>query len=164
MNQENQTSPQRENNVNRDAIDEARQRQAEREWEREQRREEDRWRSWEYTYELGGRRGYRDGGDIIIPLVLVGIWLVVSSVIWLVQALRWPAYYTVTTLDVITGARLIPGAPWLVWMVWGGIFGGCLGYWLIAPLYGLKENRALVMAAPAVAMLLAALLTWAFVR
>jgi hypothetical protein len=59
-------------------------------------------------------------------------------------------------LDYAFGATALPGAPWLAWLVWGGLIGACLGFWTLAPVYGYRNARPLIIAAP---FILLALLT-----
>lgn len=103
-------------------------------------------------------------GRMIIGLVLTGLWLLLSAVFWLADNLRMPIYLLIRALDVATGARALPGAPFVMWTLWGAIFGGTLGYWLVAPVYGNRENRSFLLLLPLLAMTLIAALLWAFVR
>ncbi len=100
-------------------------------------------------------------------LLSVGLMLVtfgLSALVWLSQALRWPAFYLVRGLDTITGGAALPIAPWIAWTVWGAVMGGALGYWLVAPSYGERENRPLILLVPLVALGAAGGLLWLFTR
>ena len=61
-------------------------------------------------------------------------------------------------LDVVLGADLLPAAPWLIWSVWGALIGTALGFWTIAPVYGLRSRRRLIASAPFLLIALVALL------
>jgi hypothetical protein len=100
---------------------------------------------------------------LVIGGALAGGSLLISSIAWLGENLRWPIYYLLRALDTLTGARSLPVAPWLVWTFWGAIFGGTLGYWLVAPLYSERENRSMILWLPLLGMTTIALLTWCFV-
>jgi len=63
-----------------------------------------------------------------------------------------------TVLDSLFSASLIPGVPWLMWGFWGAVIGGALGFWTLAPVYGLRNKRTLIACAPFAAMLLIMLL------
>jgi hypothetical protein len=67
-------------------------------------------------------------------------------------------------LDRLFSAALIPGAPWVMWGIWGGIMGGMLGFWSVAPRYGLGEKRILLVFAPLVLLLLVAGITLLLVK
>lgn len=121
--------------------------------------------SWEDAPdELDGLWYQLFGARAIIGAGMMGLWLIVSAVIWLATNLRLPIFYAIRSLDIATGGRAIPIAPWLMWALWGAIFGGALGYWLVAPLYGNRENRSFILLVPLLAMTLCGALLWAFVR
>ena len=101
---------------------------------------------------------------IIWGVCALGLWLLLNAAVWLVNNLVWPSYFLVRALDVVTGASALPGAPFVMWTIWGGIFGGLLGNWLLAPLYGGRENRAWPLYLALLGMSLVAVLLWAFVR
>ncbi len=92
------------------------------------------------------------------------LWIGLSALAWLADALRWPAYYLVRSLDVATGGAALPIAPWIAWTVWGAVVGGALGYWLVAPAYGQRSNRALILLAPILVLITCSALLWVFVR
>ena len=94
----------------------------------------------------------------------LALWLLLSVALWIATNLSWPAYYLLRTLDQITGAAALPAAPFVIWTIWGGIFGGLLGNWLLAPVYGEREYRSLPLLVGFLAMSLFAVLVWAFVR
>jgi hypothetical protein len=62
-----------------------------------------------------------------------------------------------TLLDGLFGARLIPGAPWLMWLLWGALIGAAVGFWTVAPVYGLRKQRPLLLGTPFILMVLVAL-------
>lgn len=104
------------------------------------------------------------GARLALMLAFSAFGLVISGVLWLATNLRLPFYLLIRALDTATGAQVLRGAPWVMWTLWGAIFGGALGYWLVAPLYGHRENRALLLIWPLLAMTLTGALLWAFVR
>jgi hypothetical protein len=104
------------------------------------------------------------GDRIMVALALLAIGIVGSSLLWLAEALRWPIFQLFRSLDLATGAHAMPSVPFLMWTLWGAIFGGCLGYWLVAPVYGDRENRSFVLLLPVLAMAITAAIIWAFVR
>lgn len=104
------------------------------------------------------------GDNTVIWLLLGLLTISISAIVALFQLLRWPMFYFIRSLDVATGAASIPAAPWIMWAIWGGLFGGSLGYWLIAPVYGGRENRGLLPLLPLLLMLLISAILWAFVR
>jgi hypothetical protein len=104
------------------------------------------------------------GAQLFLGLFLGAIGLIISSVIWLVTSLRMPIYVLIHDLDLAIGARTLPGAPWVFWTIWGAVFGGALGYWLVAPQYGNRENRGVILLWPLLAMVGSSALLWAFVH
>lgn len=98
----------------------------------------------------------------ILFLGLMALWLLISGIFWLSEAMLWPLYYLIRSLDAATGARLVPWAPWAMWALWGGIFGGCAGYWLVAPTYGHREHRSQILFMPLLAMVVLGVLVSAF--
>ena len=119
---------------------------------------------WDFAPDtMGGLWFELFGARMMMGLGFGLLWVVVSSAIWLVANLRMPIYVTLRALDVMTGAHALPDAPWLMWALWGAIFGGSLGYWLVAPLYGNRENRSLLLLIPLLTMVLLGGLLWALV-
>lgn len=114
-------------------------------------------------------RPRRGGASWFPPGMLIGggfflLWMGLSALAWLEGALRWPAYYLVRSFDVATGGAALPVAPWIAWTVWGAVVGGALGYWLVAPAYGQRSNRALILLAPVLVLITCSALLWVFVR
>ena len=97
-------------------------------------------------------------------VVSLGVWLVFNAALVVANNLAWPSYLLLRALDTATGAAALPAAPFVVWTIWGAIFGGLLGHWLVAPLYGGRENRSWPLYLALLGMLLMAALLWAFVR
>jgi hypothetical protein len=104
------------------------------------------------------------GARLMLFLLLSSIGLIISGIIWLVTSLRYPIYLIIRSLDFAVGAQSLRGAPWVMWTLWGAVFGGALGYWLVAPQYGNRENRAFILLWPLLAMVTSAALLWAFVH
>jgi hypothetical protein len=65
---------------------------------------------------------------------------------------------TFSLLDEVCSARLLPAAPWLLWMLWGALIGASLGFWTIAPVFGLRKQRSLIGIAPLILMALVGLI------
>ena len=105
-----------------------------------------------------------DDPRIVWGITAMAVWLLLNALMWIVNNLVWPSYLLIRALDTATGAAALPGAPFVVWTIWGGIFGGLLGNYLLAPLYGDRENRAWPLYLAVLAMLLIAALLWGFVR
>jgi len=94
------------------------------------------------------------GGAVLLVCFALG------AVTLLLESLRWPAFYLMRLLDVATGAQALPIAPWIAWTIWGTAIGGALGYWLVAPSYGQRANRALILIAPIFVLTLLSALLW----
>jgi hypothetical protein len=61
-------------------------------------------------------------------------------------------------LDQLLSAGFFPHAPWVMWCLWGIIMGAAFAFWTIAPVYGLRQQRPLIMATPLTLMVLVALI------
>lgn len=55
-------------------------------------------------------------------------------------------------MDELSNAPLLPGAPWVMWLVWGAIIGAALAFWTVAPIYGLRKQRLWIVLLPFVLM------------
>lgn len=59
-------------------------------------------------------------------------------------------------LDQLFSASLLPAAPWVMWAVVGLLTGGCFAFWTIAPIFGMRKQRPLVLLAPVAVILVLA--------
>ena len=80
----------------------------------------------------------------------------------IIQAIVWLSFGVLLSVDWLVGARLTPGTPAIMWAIWGAILGGTLAFWLVAPIYGLRKMRPLIVAAPLLLMGAIALLANGF--
>lgn len=107
------------------------------------------------------------GGCIAIGagLAIVGyvIYLAVMAVLYVLAGvyciLIGAVMVMIAVLDGATSASLFASAPAVMWAIWGGIIGGALAFWMVAPLYGLRKQRPLIASAPFVLMGAVALLS-----
>lgn len=161
---EPENAPTKPQNPNAAAIEAARKRVSEREArEREERLERSRQAdSWGNPYSAWNFFLEVIGGRLLVFLIIGGLWLLISGVMWLAGALPEPMYMLVRALDTVTGAAAMPLFPFVMWAFWGAVFGGALGYWLLAPVYGNRENRAFILYFPLLAMVIIAALLWVF--
>jgi len=84
----------------------------------------------------------------VLRYVLIGLY-------WFFAA---AAHLYFSTLDTLTGASLIPAAPWVMWLFWGAVIGAALAAWTLAPVYGLRQYRVWIALAPFLLMLVTAAL------
>ncbi len=107
---------------------------------------------WEHLRELAS-------GNAAIPLGILAI----SLIGILVQAMPYilTGVYSAlvgisvalwTCLDFAFGARLGGEVPALMWTLWGAVLGASAAFWLSAPLYGWRKQRALVLLLPLLLM------------
>ncbi len=68
------------------------------------------------------------------------------------------AYILCFALDHLFSASIFPQAPWVMWCFWGGVVGAAFGFWTVAPRYGLRHRRPLILLLPFPLMLLVATL------
>lgn len=87
--------------------------------------------------------------------------LIIPGIFWFIAILSLTIF---TILDTVFSASLIPHAPWVMWCIWGIVLGGAFGFWTIAPVYGLRKNRPLILLVPVGLMTIVALIymvcTW----
>ena len=84
------------------------------------------------------------GAAVLILLPFVFRW-VLAGLYWFLVVLGWGSYFT---LDQFFNAHFFPAAPWVMWMLGGALIGGALGFWTLAPIYGLRQYRRLIALAP----------------
>ena len=93
--------------------------------------------------------------DTALSWVLVAVALIVllSVVIRpLLSGLYWFfavfSQGTFGVLDRFFLGDLLPIAPWFCWLFWGAVIGAVCGLWTLAPVYGWRKQRPLILAAP----------------
>lgn len=94
---------------------------------------------------------------VVIALLVVlqfTLGYVLIGLYWFVAVV---ASLFISSLDTLFSASLVPGLPWLMWVIWGALIGAALAFWTIAPIFGQRRRRALILAAPFGLMLLIAL-------
>lgn len=89
---------------------------------------------------------------------IIGFLIVVAAVVWLIGIVLTTVYWVFASiafllLTCFDGLTSLPSAPAVMWAIWGGVIGAALGFWTIAPVYGVRKFRALILAAPFVLML-----------
>jgi hypothetical protein len=85
----------------------------------------------------------------LLEIALTGLyWVVASLSYWLITGLEW-----------LFSSSLNPGRPAVMWAVWGVVLGAVLGFYPIAPVYGLKKFRGAL-----IWLVFAAMVAVAFIR
>jgi hypothetical protein len=79
---------------------------------------------------------------IVLPFVLRYILI---GVYWFFAVV---SHHFFGVMDELTSAPLIPGAPWVAWLLWGAVIGAALAFWTVAPIYGLRKQRAWIALLP----------------
>lgn len=67
---------------------------------------------------------------------------------------------TFFVLDRLFSAPLIPHLPWIMWVLWGAVIGLACAFWTLAPVYGLRQQRRLILATPCVLMVIVAVVSF----
>jgi hypothetical protein len=67
---------------------------------------------------------------------------------YIVTSFSAVGFWAIFGLDAFVGAHLLPNFPWIMWALAGALVGGCLGFWTVAPAYGLRSKRAIFSYAP----------------
>lgn len=98
------------------------------------------------------------GWVVLILLVGLGVYFHKYTVAGLYTGVAAAGYSVSWSLDWFFSADRMPRYPWAAWAAWGALFGAALGFWTIAPLYGLRRwlwpgLAALGVAAATVALL-----------
>ncbi len=101
----------------------------------------------------------------------IGTWLIIAGIVLVLLLTMAQPFLTGTYwlgavlsvavfafLDALFSARATPNAPWMMWVVWGIVVGLAMAFWTIAPVYGLRKQRPLILAVPFALMLLVILL------
>jgi len=78
---------------------------------------------------------------ILRYLLIGGYWLIVAI-----------SHQFFGIMDELSNAPLLPGAPWVMWLIWGAIIGAALAFWTVAPIYGLRKQRLWIVLLPFVLM------------
>lgn len=89
-------------------------------------------------------------GALVVLAIIFGPQLL-TGVYWFFAMLAQGAVFF---FDNLFSAALVPGIPWLMWVVWGMLIGAALGFWTLAPIYGLRQYRVAILCAPLGLMLL----------
>jgi len=83
---------------------------------------------------------------VILPFV---IRYIAIGIYWFFAAVSHQFF---GVMDELTNAPLIPGAPWVAWLLWGAVIGAALAFWTVAPIYGLRKQRLWIVLLPFVLM------------
>jgi len=83
---------------------------------------------------------------VVLPFV---IRYVVIGIYWFFAAISHQFF---GAMDELGSASLIPGAPWVAWLLWGAVIGAALAFWTVAPIYGLRKQRLWIVLLPFVLM------------
>ncbi len=76
---------------------------------------------------------------VLLYLVAITAGYAVSAMYWAVASV---SYALIALLDGLFSVRAMPDSPAVMWAVWGGVMGGVLGFWTIAPVYGMRRWRS----------------------
>lgn len=86
----------------------------------------------------------------VIALVVYAVAYALAAVFCLLVGIGW---LVMAIGDHAVGAGALPTAPWIPWAVAGGLLGAALGFWTMAPVYGWKNRRPLIVAIPVIIIL-----------
>jgi hypothetical protein len=96
------------------------------------------------------------GWVLLIGLLAAGAWFWRYTLGGLYMGLATGAYHGVRVLDRAFWATWLDGLPWVGWVLAGGLIGAVVGFFTIAPVYGLRRGRwAILAAAPVIIVALA---------
>ncbi len=98
---------------------------------------------------------------LIVVAILVVVFVLLHNTLGqagpaLIPGLYWGlallAYFALGILDQLFNTSFFPGCPWLLWLIWGALIGGALGLWTMAPIFGWRNYRRWIIAAPFIFM------------
>lgn len=61
---------------------------------------------------------------------------VLGSLVSFIGVAGFVGSWVTWVMDILMSTRLTPACPELMWSLWGAVFGGCAGFWLISPVQG----------------------------
>lgn len=92
----------------------------------------------------------------VVGVILTAIAWVVGTILYVIALVGALAY---AVGDWLFASGLFGWPGWIMWSFWGLVIGGLLGFWTIAPVYGIRGNRRkLMLVGPTVLMVLLAVL------
>ena len=74
------------------------------------------------------------------------------------SALAIIAFYFFWLLDQLFSAQFFPSLPYLGWVISGVLIGTAFAFWTVAPRFGLREQRPLILLSPFLLILLTAMI------
>ena len=81
----------------------------------------------------------------ILILLIAGFRFLPGGIYWCLAIIGFITFFS---LDQLFSAALAPQAPWLMWIIWGAVIGAAFAFWTIAPVYGFRQHRRLIMLSP----------------
>lgn len=91
------------------------------------------------------------GWTLLIALIGAGAWFWRYTLGGVYTALATAAYHSARVMDTAFSAERFPQYPWVGWVLAGAIVGATLGFFIIAPVYGMRRGRwALLLVAIAI--------------
>jgi len=95
------------------------------------------------------------GGILLIIALIIGACVFALAGIY--TALAFLSVIILGVIDNIFGGFARSGNPVLMWALWGGILGASIGFWTVAPIYGVRSARPWIVSAPLLMALLLAI-------
>ena len=96
---------------------------------------------------------------VIIVVVLLILPCIFRPLLGAIYAgLIWLSFATFALLDELCSASLLPHCPWVMYLLWGALIGASLGFWTVAPVFGMRKHRSLIGIAPLILMAIVGLL------
>lgn len=96
---------------------------------------------------------------IIIAIIILLFPLMLKYILpGIYCALAIAAFYLFWLLDQLFSAQIFPNLPYLSWVIAGALIGMAFAFWTVAPRFGLREQRPLILLTPFMFIILTALL------
>lgn len=86
---------------------------------------------------------------IVALIVLIGIY-VIPGIYWFLAQVSFHFFYY---LDSLFSANFFTGIPWFAWGIAGGLIGASIAFLSVAPRYGMRKRKILILLAPFVIIL-----------
>ncbi len=98
---------------------------------------------------------------LLIGVVLYIVYLLFQGATYVLVAILGALYTALAVigsvllagLDLLLVPRQLSGMPWAAWAGWGALAGTMAGFWTVAPVYGLRRLRPVLLLLTPVAML-----------
>ncbi len=95
------------------------------------------------------------GIAVVALIVLLGIY-VIPGIYWFAAQISFHFFYF---FDALFSANYFTGIPWFAWGIAGGLIGASIAFLSVAPRYGMRKKKLLILLSPLIIILI---IRWLF--